>query len=168
MDNIFTTICGVPAAISSTGLLQQGSADFVKQLVELWKAAGTNHGELWKYYMVVASAVLGFAFSDKFFNLQPLVRKALFFLFTAFLLSNIISIYFNFLVYNAATDAVRSLAAQFSTPVANSLCVTPTWVVVGLHGILDICALLIVGARAFHIPTARRRLGTGRGRPDGI
>lgn len=123
--------------------------EITKQVVELWKVVGEAHGELWKLYLAVGSAIVGFSFSDKFSRIQPVARKSLFFLLLVFLVSNFFSIYFNFRVLNAATTYLKSIMQGPVSSIGQAMFVTPIEVIVGLHLLLDAFALTIVGIRAF-------------------
>ena len=123
--------------------------ELTKQVIELWKVAGDAHGDLWKLYLAVGSAVLGFSFSDKFSKIQPLARKSLFCLFIVFLASNLHSVYFNFCVLNQATLYLKGKMIGPVYDIGKAMYVTPVELIVCLHLLLDAFALAIVGVRAF-------------------
>jgi hypothetical protein len=123
--------------------------DTTKHVIELWKIVGEAHGDLWKLYLAVGSAIVGFSFSDKFSQIQPLARKALFFVLLIFLVSNFFSIYFNFCVLNESTLYLKGKMVGPVAAIGSAMFVTPIEVIVALHLSLDALALLIVGTRSF-------------------
>ena len=134
------------------------------EILELWKGVGTAYSGLWTFYVVGASATLGYVFSDKFVKIAHPAKIALFALFAVFALANLVSVLQNLMVYNAATNHVvaslKSIASQPASAsasarsagtiqaIADSFCVTPWWIVLPLHLAVDACILRIVCLRA--------------------
>lgn len=125
-----------------------GSEVALARAVEIWKSTATAYAGLWTLYVVGASAVLGFAFSDKFVELSERVRKALFGLFFIFALASLVSIIQNLMVYNAATEQIRYLIAESNPAISSSISITSLCVAIPLHIAVDGCVGYILLARA--------------------
>ena len=117
------------------------------EVVELWKAAATAYAGHWTFYVLGTSAVLGFAFSDKFLQIPTTVRRALFVLFALFLTASFFSVIQNLLPYNAATEYLRSHLRLSNPEIAKSIYITCPSIVVLLHLAVDACAVRIVWLR---------------------
>jgi uncharacterized transporter YbjL len=117
--------------------------------LEVWKFAAGEHKALWTYFITVSTAVVGFAFSDKFPAMPKLPKVSLVVAYAGFLLSNVISLYFNLCVYNAATAELRNFPEQLGR-IAGSLTITPVLALVAGHLALDVVTVALVIHRGFH------------------
>ena len=131
-----------------TKLESAGGVD--TQVVELWKGVGTSYSGLWAFYVAGASAVLGYAFSEKFDKISLLAKHTLLALFAIFALANLVSVVQNLCVYNAATRHLRTAlqAQQATVSIGDSISITPVWVAFLLHVAVDVCVLAILWVRA--------------------
>ena len=121
--------------------------------MEVWKNTSTLYSGLWSFYVVGASAVLGFALSDKYAKLPESVRRALLFLFAIFAAASLASIWRSLEIYNAATEQLRAGMASTNGSIAAEMWTTEVCLVIFLHVAVDGCVGFILHKRLKATPT---------------
>ena len=115
--------------------------------MEVWKATATAYSGLWSFYVVGASAVLGFSISDKYAELPKSVRLVLLLLFAVFAVASWFSVWRSLEIYNAATIQISGLLAESNSAISKAMWITDTCLVGLLHITVDCCVGFVLLTR---------------------
>lgn len=122
-------------------------ADELGPIISIWQMAGSTYQNLWTFFIVVVSAVLGFSFSETFKNLSRSIHHILVVILALFLISSAVSMWDVLHVYNTAVQELQNSCSHTEQPlctVVTSIEKIPTYLVMILHGLLDVGALTMV------------------------
>lgn len=123
--------------------------DSISTIIKIWQTTGDYHGNLWMFYILVVSGILGFSFSESFARRALVSRVGLLVLLSAFLFANLKSIYDNLEIYNSSVRQLILISSGDLEPVTSSIKEISRTHLIALHLLLDASVLSIVGYRSF-------------------
>ena len=124
----------------------------MEHAIAIWTESSQGHSDLWMFYIVIVTAVVGYAFSESFersTKSNPTVGYALLLALFAFMVANVYSIWRNLDMYESATKAI-ALYAKGDTilkTVTSSIVDIDRWLVIPLHLVLDLLVIYVVYSR---------------------
>ncbi len=124
----------------------------MEHAIAIWTEVSQNHRNLWMFYIVIVTAVVGYAFSESFERAIKINNRIGYIILAAlviFMASNVVSMWINLNTHKAATAAIKVFAKGDTTleSVTSSVAGIHVWAVIPLHIVLDLIVIYVVYIR---------------------
>ncbi len=124
----------------------------MEHAIAIWTEVSQNHRNLWMFYIVIVTAVVGYAFSESFESAIKINNRIGYIILAAlviFMASNVVSMWTNLNTHKAATAAIKVFAKGDTTleSVTSSVAGIHIWAVIPLHIVLDLFVIYVVYMR---------------------
>ena len=124
----------------------------MEPMIAIWSESSRNHSNLWMFYIVIVTAVAGFSLTTSSLVAGASNSWAAYAILVAlavFMVVNAISIWNNLATYEAARQGLITLSETeiHLRLVVDSINEIPRFLVIAVHGVLDILVLSAVASR---------------------